>query len=174
MEENAIGRLIRDGMVEQIWEGTTTVLSLDVMRAVQRTDSLTAFAQVSAIILYLLVSHFLQWTTSVLDSCLEPLRTRIASTIETLQSSLETVIQALKPPVHILSPRPVFFLLGYLASSIYLLEHAIWSMSKQDYIDADALVFWVEDGLIKAKEDVLRIKETEMPVLERLVYGSKL
>lgn len=47
MEENALGRLMRDGMVEQIWEGTTTVLALDVVRAVQRKDSLKAFAQVS-------------------------------------------------------------------------------------------------------------------------------
>lgn len=104
-----------------------------------------------------------------MDSCPDPLRTRIASTIEVLHSSLEIIIQALTPPVHVLAPRPVFFLLGYLASSLYLLEHAIWS---GEHDDADILRNWVEDGMVKAKEDVHRLKETDVPLLERLVYGS--
>ena len=47
MEENSIARLIRDGMVEKIWEGTTTVLALDLVRAVRKRGILDAFVQVS-------------------------------------------------------------------------------------------------------------------------------
>jgi len=163
MEENSIGRLIRDGLVEQIWEGTTTVLALDVMRAVQRTQSLQSFVQ---------------WATEVIASCPASLRTSIAGTIEALQSSLQVLIQALTLPVHPLCPRLVFFLLGYLSSALYLLEHAIWSEAggvsgKDD--DAEVVVKWVEDGLLKALEDVKRVKgapEDETKQLNRrLVYG---
>lgn len=46
MEENGIGRLIRDGIVEKIWEGTTTVLSLDMVRAFQTRGAVETFSQV--------------------------------------------------------------------------------------------------------------------------------
>ena len=45
MEENGIGRLVRDGIVEKIWEGTTTVLSLDMVRAFQARGSVEALSQ---------------------------------------------------------------------------------------------------------------------------------
>ena len=47
MEENGIGRLVRDGIVEKIWEGTTTVLSLDVVRAFQARGAAEALSQAS-------------------------------------------------------------------------------------------------------------------------------
>jgi alkylation response protein AidB-like acyl-CoA dehydrogenase len=47
MEENSIGRLVRDGIVEKIWEGTTTVLSLDMIRAFQTRGTVEAFSQAS-------------------------------------------------------------------------------------------------------------------------------
>jgi hypothetical protein len=46
MEENSIAIMIRDGLVEKIWEGTTTILALDVLRAVKKQDTLKAFVQV--------------------------------------------------------------------------------------------------------------------------------
>jgi len=42
MEEVGIGRLIRDGMVEKIWEGTTTIMSLDMLRAAKKPDTIEA------------------------------------------------------------------------------------------------------------------------------------
>jgi len=47
MEENGIGRLVRDGIVEKIWEGTTTVLSLDMVRTFQTFGTVEALSQVS-------------------------------------------------------------------------------------------------------------------------------
>lgn len=48
MEETRLGRLLRDGQVNTIWEGTTNVMSLDVLRVMRETknDSLELFIKV--------------------------------------------------------------------------------------------------------------------------------
>lgn len=48
MEENEIGRLIRDSTVERIWEGTTNVLGLDVVRVILKSKgaAIDAFVEV--------------------------------------------------------------------------------------------------------------------------------
>ena len=40
-------RIIRDSLVEKIWEGTTTVLSLDLVRAARDPSTLKSFIMVS-------------------------------------------------------------------------------------------------------------------------------
>ena len=44
IEDTGLPRLLRDAQVLPIWEGTTNVLSLDVLRALARTDALGAWA----------------------------------------------------------------------------------------------------------------------------------
>lgn len=43
IEDTGLPRLLRDAQVLPIWEGTTNVLSLDVLRALEKTDALDAF-----------------------------------------------------------------------------------------------------------------------------------
>jgi len=43
VEDTGIPRLLRDAQVLAIWEGTTNVLSLDVLRVMEKTDALTLF-----------------------------------------------------------------------------------------------------------------------------------
>jgi hypothetical protein len=43
VEDTGIPRLLRDAQVLPIWEGTTNVLSLDTLRAIQKTDALSAW-----------------------------------------------------------------------------------------------------------------------------------
>lgn len=43
IEDTGLPRLLRDAQVLSIWEGTTNVLSLDVLRAIEKTDALGAF-----------------------------------------------------------------------------------------------------------------------------------
>ena len=45
VEDTGIPRLLRDAQVLPIWEGTTNVLSLDTLRAIQKTDALTAWTK---------------------------------------------------------------------------------------------------------------------------------
>jgi hypothetical protein len=118
----------------------------------------------------------------MLSSCPGLLMTRIDDIVESLQSSLQVFVDALTPPIMPLAPRAIFFLLGYLASSIYLLEHAAWSAHqrpKEEHdTDVETLVKWVrEGGLTKAKEDVLMIRRTDegerRRFNERLLYGAR-
>jgi len=43
VEDTGIPRLLRDAQVLPIWEGTTNVLSLDTLRAIQKADALAAW-----------------------------------------------------------------------------------------------------------------------------------
>src|SRR5216117_1553757 len=43
VEDTGIPRLLRDAQVLSIWEGTTNVLSLDALRAMERTGALAAW-----------------------------------------------------------------------------------------------------------------------------------
>jgi putative acyl-CoA dehydrogenase len=45
VEDTGIPRLLRDAQVLSIWEGTTNVLSLDSLRAVERSDALAAWTE---------------------------------------------------------------------------------------------------------------------------------
>lgn len=143
MEENQIGRLIRDGLVEKIWEGTATVLSLDVVRAVRDPLVLTAFTA---------------WAQSVMTSCPDDLRVRVLDALDTLRRSIDCAVSAYKSPIPTLIPRHALILLGNITSSLFLLEHAIWSHeTSQDEAQTDAEVFtrWVlEGGLLTAVHDV--------------------
>jgi putative acyl-CoA dehydrogenase len=44
IEDTGIPRLLRDAQVLSIWEGTTNILSLDALRAMERSDALTVWA----------------------------------------------------------------------------------------------------------------------------------
>src|ERR1700693_5361469 len=44
VEDTGIPRLLRDAQVLSIWEGTTNILSLDALRAMERNDTLAAWA----------------------------------------------------------------------------------------------------------------------------------
>jgi putative acyl-CoA dehydrogenase len=44
VEDTGIPRLLRDAQVLSIWEGTTNILSLDALRAMERSDVLNAWA----------------------------------------------------------------------------------------------------------------------------------
>jgi len=43
IEDTGIPRLLRDAQVLSIWEGTTNILSLDALRAIEKTDALSAW-----------------------------------------------------------------------------------------------------------------------------------
>jgi putative acyl-CoA dehydrogenase len=44
VEDTGLPRLLRDAQVLSIWEGTTNILSLDALRAIDRTDALATWA----------------------------------------------------------------------------------------------------------------------------------
>ncbi|TME52950.1 MAG: acyl-CoA dehydrogenase, partial [Chloroflexi bacterium] len=44
MEDTGLPRLLRDAQVLPIWEGTTSVLALDALRVLRKTEALDAVA----------------------------------------------------------------------------------------------------------------------------------
>ncbi|KAE9393159.1 acyl-CoA dehydrogenase NM domain-like protein [Gymnopus androsaceus JB14] len=133
MEENDIGRLIRDGLVERIWEGTTTVLSIDLFT----------------------LKQFVSWCNSIILSCPSDLLKRVQEAIQLLQWRIDSLVAAFLHPIPPLIARPALMFMGYIASSIYLLEHATWSHIRgEDGFATDAEVFrrWVYDGGFGAVE----------------------
>lgn len=51
LEDSGIPSILRDAQVLSIWEGTTNVLSLDMLRAIQKENGLAAFAEFSSSVL---------------------------------------------------------------------------------------------------------------------------
>ncbi|KAJ8483477.1 hypothetical protein ONZ51_g4672 [Trametes cubensis] len=165
MEENGITKLIQDGLVEKIWEGTITVLSLDLVRAVEKSPALNAF---------------IQWAHDVLTSCPEKLVKALDEPLANLRKALGVLPDVYKAPMPPLVPRPALFLFCHIASSIYLLEHAIWAFkTSEPGYETDLEVFrrWVmEGGLDVALENVRRVKDVSDERVRAdatIVYGTK-
>ncbi|KAI0632061.1 acyl-CoA dehydrogenase/oxidase [Trametes polyzona] len=165
MVENGITKLIQDGLVEKIWEGTITVLSLDLVRVVEKSAALDAF---------------IKWANDIIASCPSALAQTLGEPLAVLRKALSALLDAYKTPLHPLVPRPALFLFCHIASSVYLLEHAIWAsnMSEPGHeIDAETFKRWVlEGGLDVALENVRRAKassQDRMQTDSAIVYGAK-
>lgn len=180
MEENGIGRLVRDGIVEKIWEGTTTVLSLDVVKAFQTRGSVEALSQASVPRVSGAVANLtsaLQWVEAKVTRARVVLQGELRGVDGIIASALETLVMSLRSP-SALSPRPALFLLGYIASSAAMLEHTVWSASHRSktdhWVDVETLIRWVEcGGLTAARDELTTAAATNHEVNGRIVYGSR-
>ncbi|KAG6890631.1 hypothetical protein C0995_006607 [Termitomyces sp. Mi166 len=147
MEENGFGRSIRDSLVEKIWEGTTTVLALDLARVAQDPTTTKAFAI---------------WVQGVVSSCPSDLLQQLQEPLKILTNALDELTASLQKPIAPLVPRPAIILTGYVASTAFLLEHAMWahiSGESNRETDAEVVRRWiVEGGMVAAIEDVKRAK----------------
>ncbi|GAA5929976.1 uncharacterized protein JCM15063_004681 [Sporobolomyces koalae] len=139
MVENQFARIIADANVERIWEGTTSVLSLDVVRVIIQTKGQA-------------VRDFVAWSRSVLAdashlaAAVEKSEARLQLLERTAQSYLEP--ERRKGPEPRMS-RPLLFLLGYIASTTYLIEQATWSTNKGRHeadLDRWLVSQWIEIG----------------------------
>ncbi|KAJ3550280.1 hypothetical protein NMY22_g555 [Coprinellus aureogranulatus] len=149
MEENGMGRALRDAMVEKIWEGTVVVLALDLTRATQDSKVLHAFTH---------------WAEGVMASCPTELLKALPAVAATLREAISRVKCAYTTPVHPMIHRPGLILVGYLASSLSLLEHAVWSWTQRKEtreVDVEVLRRWVlEDAFGAALEELKTMVES--------------
>ncbi|TFK27631.1 acyl-CoA dehydrogenase domain-containing protein [Coprinopsis marcescibilis] len=165
MEENGIGRAIRDGLVEKIWEGTVAVLALDLARSAQNGEVLNAFTS---------------WALSIIETVPISLASQLDAPIKLLQEGLKALPKAYTLPLHPLAPRPALIVVGYIASSIYLLEHALWAVETAQPtsgIDVEVFKRWVlEAGLQSAQEDLERAmtsNQERLDVDKAIVFGVR-
>ncbi|THH16916.1 hypothetical protein EUX98_g9223 [Antrodiella citrinella] len=168
MEENGFGTALKDALVEKIWEGTINVLALDLVRATANPDVLPAF---------------LQWAHCIIATISSQLTTTLTTPIQTLHSALTLLTSAYTPPIAPLIPRAALFLFSNIASSIYLLEHALWAVSAKEasaQTDVEVFARWVEEGgLVESVAEVERImrearkggRREEMD--RRIVFGEE-
>jgi len=98
----------------------------------------------------------------MLSSCPLTLKNRVTKPLAILDAALADLSTVYILPMPRLLPRPALFLFGYVMSSLYLLEHTMWSHTNgENDRDVDAEVFrrWVvEGGLTGAVEDVKRAR----------------
>ncbi|OBZ71330.1 putative acyl-CoA dehydrogenase AidB [Grifola frondosa] len=163
MEENGFGKCIQDAFAEKIWEGTITVLALDLVRANGKSAALNAF---------------IAWANTVLSSCPASLGDFLSGPLGSLRSALDVLADAYAAPIPPLVPRPALFLFCHIASGLYLLEHAIWAHSTAEptrETDVEVLRRWVtEGGLDVALENVRRAKAaagSRIQMDANIVYG---
>ncbi|KZT73710.1 hypothetical protein DAEQUDRAFT_742841 [Daedalea quercina L-15889] len=164
MTETELGRMIQDALVEKIWEGTVTVLSLDIARAASKPGTLDAFVA---------------WANTVLVSCTPEIKLALESALDTLRAALDDLAPACATPVPPLVPRPALFLLSHIACGAFLLEHAIWACktnATSHRIDIDLFKRWIEEGgMAEVVLDVRRARQAQPQRLEEdrdIVYGA--
>ena len=169
-------------MVEKIWEGTTTVLALDLVRISRDKSTLDAFLSVCQAMTcarrFHLTNLRCQWAEAIISSCPSSLLSQLRTPLTILKSALSDLSISYTHPIPPLLPRPALFLFGYVASCLYLLEHAIWANSEPEgETDVEVLRRWViEGGFGSAVEEVRRTREMSKERAKAdlgIVYGSK-
>ncbi|KAJ7503133.1 acyl-CoA dehydrogenase NM domain-like protein [Mycena galericulata] len=133
IEETGFGRLIRDALVEKIWEGTVDVMALDLIRAAKDEYALQSFCQ---------------WASGII--ALSPVKSKSLHLLQDVTNKLPSFFEKTTNP---LIPRSLLVLFGHVASSVYLLEHAIWAHTSGEpsaAVDWDRFLRWVQEGSLKA------------------------
>ena len=115
IEDTGIPRHLRDVQLLPIWEGTTNVVSLDVIRAIQREDALPSF-------LNNLDSRLAKISTPELSKSAELVR----NAVKEIHSYVERSIQE-SPEYFTAGARCFAFSLARAFGASLLLEHADWA-----------------------------------------------
>ncbi|KAG8765550.1 hypothetical protein FRC20_007011, partial [Serendipita sp. 405] len=147
MEENAIGRLIRDALVEKIWEGTENVLALDLLRASApaRSDGSEP------------ITHWTRWAEDILEVAARKRIDGMEDGDENVKEAIEVIRDVVKRFRWIIEvtrgnetlPRQTLLIFGHVTSAIYLLEHAVWVADNGEedaLIHFDAFARWTIEG----------------------------
>jgi len=129
LEDSGIPVLLRNAQVLSIWEGTTNVLSLDMLRAAQREDGLSSF--------FAFAEGMLQ---QLQQQAPVALHRGVADAVNTLQRFLDGLGDA--------SPEPhadgIAFYLAETVIALLWLEFCVLC-DRQDY--QDALAYWLSHRL---------------------------
>ncbi|KAI9309390.1 hypothetical protein BJ944DRAFT_284651 [Cunninghamella echinulata] len=160
MEETGLGTAFRNSQVNTIWEGTTNILALDVLRVLIKSkgSALVTFANV---------------LTKKLKTAVDIAPKELSNAADLIQKSLTTTcafVSNTKDQVQIeTSIRQVTFALGRVVAGVLLLEQAAWAL-KNNIIGAeqDVVVLnqWCQDpefsAPIKALDADILTQEAKM------------
>jgi hypothetical protein len=133
--------------------------------------------------IYSSVFHLKQWARSTITLTPSTLIQELKPSLVLLENALVELSTTYTKQISPLVPRPALLLVGSIASSTYLLEHAIWSYTqKESEAELDVEVFnrWiVQSGLeanileVSKAKDAGRTQE-RVKTNKKLVFGTKL
>ncbi|XP_060894061.1 acyl-CoA dehydrogenase family member 11-like [Labrus mixtus] len=136
IEDTGLPAMLRDAQVLSIWEGTTNVLSLDVLRCVARS---------SGMVLHAYFSH----TKSLLSgasgvSSLAPAITAVDAALSELKDFVQ--VAATREPGYLeLAARDLAYSLARIYTGALLIDHACWTGASPS--DTYAALRWCEKDL---------------------------
>ncbi|CAO3703817.1 unnamed protein product [Rhizopus stolonifer] len=181
MEETGLGRLFRDGQVNTIWEGTTNVMSLDVLRVMRETKnaSLELFIKVhiykflSPPFFFLLTNIFffevvkgkIDQSVKTSDRLVKP-----SQAIHVALSNIRTFVQEATDYLEVNS-RQLTFAIGRTLAGALLVEQAAFGISNQlEGTDQDIFSAqkWCSTNEFSQKIEVTRAVDEEA----KMVFGS--
>lgn len=144
LEDSGIPSMLRDAQVLSIWEGTTNVLSLDMLRAVEKENGLTAFVEFAGALLSSISHAELQQQKNIAQEKLNTL----LSFIKNLKSNEATIAAS----------RDIAFYLAELTIALLWLEFINKGNASKEYFNA--LNYWLRykmknENLFSAEELML-------------------
>jgi len=159
IEDTGLPRLLREAQVLPIWEGTTNVLSLDVLRALGKGEALDAFAR---------------GVTRRLDALAHPaLRDasrRVADATRRIRAYADAPLDGESRQA---GARAFAFALARIFAAALLLEHADWAATHDDATAATAATAalrWCAQDLASLAEP----DATHRAASSALLYGERL
>ena len=114
----------------------------------------------------------------MIKSCPEKLEEQKTHALAILKEAIEEFSSSFRQPMPSLLPRPAFMLAGMITSSIYLLEHAVWSFTTNEVsLEVDIEIFnrWIVEGdTVSAIASVRRAKKhssQRVKINSKIVFG---
>jgi hypothetical protein len=153
IEDTGLPRLLRDAQVLSIWEGTTNVLSLDVLRAMEKTTGFEAFVNDA--------------TRRCHELTREPLGNATLRVRETMRK-LVTLAEQMRGEGRSFAAqraRGFSYTIARVISALLLLEHANWALANGDEDPARWAIRWCGRDLSAA------ITQEEGPVPSPILIG---
>ena len=137
IEDTGLPRLLRDAQVLPIWEGTTNVLSLDVLRALEKTNALAAYATFARARLAAVTG----------SGSLHAAAVRLRDAVDSIESFADRLGRERRDfgEAH---ARAFAYAIARTTIGLLLLEYAIWTLSADGDRDAVlAATQWCERPL---------------------------
>jgi putative acyl-CoA dehydrogenase len=153
IEDTALPRLLRDAQVLSIWEGTTNVLSLDVLRALEKTAGLAS-----------LIADGRQRLEAIHSGALATAVGRVRDALQHIERFAERASQGSRVFAETRA-RSFAYAIARTSAAILLLEHADWSItSHEDAAAVPAAVRW-------CARDLASLENEEGPVPSPMFIG---
>ncbi|XP_019956419.1 acyl-CoA dehydrogenase family member 11-like [Paralichthys olivaceus] len=161
IEDTGLPGLLRDAQVLSIWEGTTNVLSLDVLRCVARSSGMVLHAYFTH------AKSLLTGASSV--SSLGPAVKAVDSALTELQTFVR-VADKREPSCLELAARDLAYSLARIYTGALLIDHACWSGASPS--DTYAALRWCEQDLcpVATKQERGCYEPSAPPLDAALVY----